>query len=164
MLYVHMRIHFVCTGNTYRSRLAEAYLNAKRLSDIHTSSSGIEAAENICGPVCWEAQRILEAEGLVPYMSPMWQQMHKDILDKQNLIIFMEHHHYKYASKQCGFTGDNYTVWDIPDLDELETLELGETIEKVQASEKTFAQIKEKVDELIETLNKQKDKAKKYLK
>lgn len=42
-------IHFVCRGNNFRSRLAEAYLNSKKLPGIKVISSGIEAEKMIAG-------------------------------------------------------------------------------------------------------------------
>ena len=36
-----MTIHFICTGNIYRSRLAEAYCASKRVAGLCVLSSGI---------------------------------------------------------------------------------------------------------------------------
>ena len=41
-----MRIHFVCTGNVYRSRLAEAYCASVCDAAIQVESSGIAAGMN----------------------------------------------------------------------------------------------------------------------
>ena len=44
-LQKEIHVHFVCTGNAYRSRLAEAYLKAKQLPWLRISfernSSGV---------------------------------------------------------------------------------------------------------------------------
>lgn len=146
-----MHIHFVCTGNTYRSRLAEAYLSSKKLSGVIVSSSGIEANDNIFGPICWEAQRLLEVTGLVPFMSNHWTQTTTATL-KADLVVFMEQAHFEFASKNCDFSSSNFVIWDVPDLDELKTHEMAETIEKVTISEQTFKLIRQKVDALVKQL------------
>jgi protein-tyrosine-phosphatase len=143
-----MHIHFVCTGNVYRSRLAEAYLNSKQFSLLTTSSSGSEAADNTCGPVCWYTQRIIEACHLVPYMSVYWKQTSSESFVNVDYVVFMEERHYLFAVESCGFTNTNFEIWHVPDLDELRTLEVAETVEAVRMSEKTFALIKSKVDDL----------------
>jgi protein-tyrosine-phosphatase len=38
-----MRVHFVCTGNLYRSRMAEAYLRSKAIPGLEVTSSGVLA-------------------------------------------------------------------------------------------------------------------------
>ena len=70
-----MHIHFVCSGNTYRSRLAEAYLRSMdKKPNTKVSSSGIIAdkskPEN--GPVNWYTMRLMKRNDLIKYMS--WQQ------------------------------------------------------------------------------------------
>ncbi len=146
-----MRIHFVCTGNVYRSRLAEAYLNSKKL-DVEVSSSGTEASDNTCGPVCWYTQRIIEASNLVPYQSVYWNQTSERSFENVDYVVFMAEMHYRYAVEQCGFSLEKFEIWNVPDLDELRTLEIEETLEAVRISQNTFELIKEKVDDLVARL------------
>ena len=60
-----IKIHFICTHNTFRSRVAEAYLNSKRLEDVKVSSSGVDATGNYDGAVSWFAQRLLIRQSLI---------------------------------------------------------------------------------------------------
>ncbi|MDQ3099114.1 MAG: hypothetical protein M3Q44_05200 [bacterium] len=147
-----MRIHFVCTGNVYRSRLAEAYINSKRIDQLTVSSSGTEASDNTCGPICWYTQRIIEACGLVPYEFPHWRQTTSESFSDVDFVVFMEEMHYKYAVAECGFKGDRFEIWHVPDLDELHTLDVSETVEAVRVSEQTFELIKGRVNALVEKL------------
>ncbi len=148
-----MHIHFVCTGNVYRSRLAEAYLNSHSFPGISVTSSGTAAVDNTCGPICWYAQRLMEACHLIPFMSPMWTQTTADSFNGVDVTVFMEPMHHTYAVEQCGFAERKYLVWNIPDLDELQTLEVEETVEAVRISQETYGLIKKCVDDLIVELN-----------
>jgi protein-tyrosine-phosphatase len=40
-----MRVHFICRGNVYRSRIAEAYLKSLELEGLEVLSSGTIARE-----------------------------------------------------------------------------------------------------------------------
>jgi len=44
-------IHFVCTGNVYRSRLAEVYCASMSISGIRVISSGIAAGLDDDAPI-----------------------------------------------------------------------------------------------------------------
>lgn len=146
------RIHFVCTGNVYRSRIAESYLNSLEIAGIEVTSSGIEAKANCDGPITWYAMRVIKRRGLVKYMKGHWHQTNRETLLKQDYIIFMEKKHLIYAQIICGYSGKNYEVWEVPDMNEnLDTYGEGEkelkyTQSIVEISEKTANMITEKTD------------------
>ncbi len=146
-----MNIHFVCTGNVYRSRLAEAYLNSRKIKNLSVSSSGTKAAENICGPICWYAQRIIEVCGMVPFMSSGWRQTTKASFRDVDFTVFMEKTHYDFAVRECDFSSSNFEIWEIPDLEELRTHRIEETVKMVETSERTFEVIKERAEKFIES-------------
>jgi protein-tyrosine-phosphatase len=110
-----MKIHFVCTGNTFRSRLAEAYLNSKKIPGLIVSSSGVEANKDINGPINWYTGRIIEHEGLTGFEKDTWTQTTHEILEGQDLVIFMQQWHFDQSVARFGFTGKNYEIWDIQD-------------------------------------------------
>jgi len=141
-----MNIHFVCTGNTFRSRLAESYLNSKHIPNIKVSSSGIEAMKDANGPITWYAQRIIEEEHLVPSEKMIWTQTTKEILEKQDLIIFMQKMHFDYCRLHFGFRGTNYEIWDVEDI--IDTNEIQDAI-TIQKSELAFIKIKANIENLI---------------
>jgi protein-tyrosine-phosphatase len=157
-----MIIHFICGGNTYRSRLAEAYLNSKHLSNIKSISSGVRATPNESGPISWYAQRILQNEKLVPFESLGWQQTTKGILKQGDFTVFMQQEPYDYCRKKLGFTQKNYEIWVIKDIYEFlssSTRKRPATeMEKIEASEETFKIIKRKIDDLINRFSKKHNK------
>lgn len=141
-----MKVHFICTGNTYRSRLAEAYLNSKNLDNTEAYSSGIEADNNINGPISWYAAKILFDFRLVNFMSDNWQKTSKELLDKSDYIVFLQKSHYDYCKKILGFERNDYEIWDIDDIENIEVSISDE--EKINLSEETFEKIKSNVDKL----------------
>jgi protein-tyrosine-phosphatase len=141
-----MIIHFVCLGNVYRSRLAEAYLNSKKIPNITVISSGISASENGNRPISWLTQRLFEVYKLVPFQKLMWTQTNKKLIDSANLTIFFNNKYYQYCVDNFGFNSTNFKVWEIEDLDG----STKEHMEKIKKTEETFKVIKRKIDELIE--------------
>jgi protein-tyrosine-phosphatase len=156
-LQKEFHVHFVCTGNAYRSRLAEAYLKAKQLPWLHISSSGTVAEYHFRwnGPICWWAMRLIYNNHLVPFMSVSSVQTTAQHLAQANMIIFMSQEHYQYAKDHLGYQGTCYQIWDIADLDEIlvgidEPLDVD--IALIKSTEHTFKQIREKVDFFVEDL------------
>src|SRR5689334_8475622 len=98
-LQKEIHVHFVCTGNGYRSRLAETYLKAKQLSWLRVSSSGIAAERWFLknGPICWDAMRLIYNNRLVPFMSLSTIQTTPQHLAQATIVIFMSQEHYQYA-------------------------------------------------------------------
>ena len=154
-----MHIHFVCSGNAYRSRLAEAYFKSIiQGKDFTVSSSGIEAELDRLanGPVCWYAMRLLRKNGLVPYMSWQEHQTTPETLKDVDLLICMRPIHLDYCQK-LGYTGKS-EVWEIRDLNELpgfipaSTPGIETDIRLIQLTEQTYQDIVQKVDELAAKL------------
>jgi len=140
-----MTVHFICRGNTYRSRLSETYLNSKNLPNIKAISSGIEADYNLSGPIFRYTQRIIKNENLQNFEKPMWQKTTKDLLSKGDYTIFLKKDIYDFCVNNLGFNGKNFEIWDIDDFipDQKSEPEI------IEETEKTYDEIKKKVDELI---------------
>ena len=141
-----MKIHFVCFGNVYRSRLAETYLNSKKLPNIIVISSGIKASENGNRPISWLTQRLFEVYKLVPFQKLNWTQTTKQLLDSADLTIFFSKEYYQFCVENYGFSSNNFEIWEIEDLDG----SIKEHLEKINKTEETFELIRQKVDEQIE--------------
>lgn len=160
-----MHIHFVCTGNAYRSRLAEAYCKSKlQNSKTKVTSSGIAASQHRLGngPICWYAMRLLEKNDLIPYMSWREKQTNKEILENVDLLICMRQIHLDFCQKELGYTNRPFEVWDIPDLNELDDFVPSDQpgvegdINNIKLTEQTYKLLTKKVDNLIKknhTLN-----------
>jgi protein-tyrosine-phosphatase len=151
-----MNIHFVCAGNTYRSRLAETYLNSLQLPAVKVSSSGTIAAENLNGPISWLTAWVIKKHSLVPFMSSHWHQTTAETLEAADKVIFMDAATYETCQSQFNYRGTNYEVWDIKDVGDFQLPQstpqvTGET-ENMAKAEATFELIKTKVDTLVAKL------------
>lgn len=151
-----MIVHFVCTGNTYRSRLAEAYCNSLQRPGIRAISSGVEAARNENGPISWYAARLLKRYDLIPFMSPHWTQTTAQLLAASDLVVFLEPEHYMVCRDRFGFCGPAWEVWHIPDLDLTDGV-CSDTLFAIDlagivATERAFAEIRAHVDRLVDRL------------
>jgi len=140
-----MKIHFVCSGNTFRSRLAEAYFNSKNIPSLEMSSSGIAAGRNLNGPIAWYAMRIIKNNGLVNFMSNYWQQTTKELIEGKNLVIFMKKSHYDFC-RDFLIPDQKYLIWNIEDIEGAISPALEKEIENIKKSEEIYSNIKNKVD------------------
>jgi protein-tyrosine-phosphatase len=151
-----MLIHFICTGNSYRSRLAEAYLNGQSVPDLTAVSSGIRAERNEHGPITWYAARILDQQGLVPFMALTWRQTDAESVRAADCLVFMMEEHRAYCQTHFSLGDRPFRVWDVPDVDALMLPDGVHGLERealiVRETERTFARIKGLVDVLIAEL------------
>ena len=150
-----IHIHFVCTGNTYRSRLAEMYLRSKELPNIKVSSSGIEASKNLSGPISWYTARLAKHHKSTKHLSHSWTQTTNELLSKADLVVFMAPIHHEQAEQEFAFHGVHKTL-NIPDLLDLgihpTTNTLDEDLRRMKLSEDTFGKIQREVDVIIKSL------------
>lgn len=145
-----MKIQFVCKGNTFRSRLAEAYLKSKNMPDLIVSSSGIEAEKNLNGPVCFYTVDILKKYNLIQYLSKHWRVTDKKDLEEQDLLIFMDSLEYEFCLNELHCDISNYEIWDIPDIPDEFLIPNHKDAKKIIAiAEGDFEKIKAKVDTLV---------------
>jgi protein-tyrosine-phosphatase len=153
---VFMHIHFVCTGNAYRSRLAECYLKSKQLPGIIVSSSGTKAEKEYDknGPISWTAMRLIQRHHLIPFLKPLSETTTEQMLAQADLIIFLKREHYDYAKEHLRYTKTNYEIWHVPDLGDFPEVEaiLKDERWRIEMTEKTFEEIQHKIDEFVEKL------------
>lgn len=148
-----MLIHFICSGNTNRSRMAEAYFNSKKISNVTATSSGTNAFRNFNGPITFFAKNILQRVGILDYTAKTWQQTTKELLLKQDVVVFMKQQHFDYVRYELGYVPPCYYIWNINDVAAAQN----ENLEKMRAEEvlddeKVFENIKQAVDKLITDL------------
>lgn len=145
-----MKIQFICCGNTFRSRLAEAYLKSKNIPGIMVTSSGIKADRNLNGPVCDYTVRLLKADNLLQYMSENWVVTVEKNIILQDLVIFMDKIDYDFCHNELDCSISNYEIWSIPDVPDDVLKETPRDDAKIMdIARDRFELIKDKVDFLI---------------
>ena len=145
-----MKIEFVCTGNTFRSRMAEAYLKSKKIQDLIITSSGIEANKNLNGSICDYTISVLNNHNIINFVSSNWKLTEKIDLENQDIVIFMDENHKEFCFNKLACNILNFEIWNIADIpDDLikEKSKNYDTILKV--AEIDFEIIKVKIDDFI---------------
>jgi protein-tyrosine phosphatase len=132
-----MKILFVCSGNAYRSPVAEALLK-KLKPEIEADSAGIDSASLISEA----AGKYLARENAKHLLKKAPEGLSEKDLDKYDLIIAMKTEHKDIVLSRCPECENRIVVWNI---DDPYFLPYGYT-------EKIFKQIKGKVAEFADSL------------
>ncbi len=149
-----IKVHFVCLGNAYRSRLAEAYAKSLHLDKFEFSSSGV-AAHLFEQRLPIYSELIAKNHQLLRFLSDGQQQTTAKLLDEQDMIIFMHPDVLEQARKEYRMNMFKVHCWKIEDLWQI-CLEkkVKETDYKMreQLAEQTFTKIKQHVDRLAKQI------------
>jgi len=132
-----MKVLFVCSGNAYRSPVAEALLKKLR-SDVKVDSAGIHPVI----PVSEAAKKYLARENAQKYLKHAPEGLDEKELNNYDLIIAMKPKHKDLILSKCSECENKIVVWNI---DDPYFLPHG-------YAEKIFKQIKDKVLELANSL------------
>jgi len=132
-----MKVLFVCSGNAYRSPVAEALLKKLR-PDVEVDSAGTDLAI----PISEATKKYLTRENAQEYLKNAPEGLDKKELNTYDLIIVMQPNHKDIILSKCPECINRIVVWDI---DDPYFLPHG-------YAEKIFEQIKEKVLELANSL------------
>ena len=132
-----MKVLFVCSGNAYRSPLAEALLRKLR-PDLGVDSAGTHPAI----PISEEASEYLAREKAVQYLKDTPEALESKQLGEYDLIVAMEPRHKDVILSKCPECYGKIVVWNIEDPYFL----------RPEYGEKIYRQIKEKVTELANSL------------
>ncbi len=112
-------INFICLGNTFRSRFAEAYaksLIADKPAVIKIISSGIEAYTDEDGPISKWGRYLIQQNNLEAYNKPHWTQTSQVLIDESDYLVFMNKDVYETSAKLFNLSDKALAVWDILDL------------------------------------------------
>jgi len=105
-----MRVLFVCTGNSFRSPVAEALLKKIR-EDVEVRSAGTEPAFNIAP----NARDLLKEENALRYVKERPEALNDKMVDEADLIIVMKERHRQEVMKSYPHAREKIRVWDIDD-------------------------------------------------
>ena len=141
-----MTIHFICTGNIYRSRLAEAYCASKGVPGLCVSSSGIGTKLNRGIPIASYAARVLSERGIERFAAPSWQQTTAALVRASDVLVFMEREHYTFCKDWIDPVRQTVEIWEIPDVGPVDAAQIMTKVEQ------TFEMIKQRMDTLLTAL------------
>jgi protein-tyrosine phosphatase len=134
-----MKILFVCTGNSYRSPIAEALLKKVR-GDLEVESAGTQPAAMIAP----SAKKFLERENALEKLKRTPEGIDQKNLEDYDLIVAMKQNHKNEILRLYPQTEDRIEVWNIDDPIYL----------PYGSDEQVFGEIKRKVIELAESISK----------
>ncbi len=132
-----MKVLFVCSGNAYRSPVAEALLKKLR-PEVEVDSAGTAPAI----PISEAAKNFLTRENARNYLKRAPESLDGKELDSYDLIVAMEPKHREAVLGRCFRCAGKVVVWNI---DDPYFLPQG-------YAEKIFNQIKDRVAELADSL------------
>lgn len=127
----------MCTGNSFRSAVAEALLKKVR-RDIHVESAGIQPANKIAS----NAKRLLEEEGALENLKMKPEGIEQKSLEEYDLIVVMKEHHKNEILQRHPQVKDKVLVWGIDD-----PIYLPAGSDRV-----VFQEIKRRVEELADSI------------
>jgi protein-tyrosine phosphatase len=128
-----MKVLFVCSGNVYRSPLAEALLRKFR-PDWVVDSAGIR----LVIPIADEVKEFLKEENAEKFLKNTPEPISSKRLMDYDVIVAMEDLQKEYVLSLCSQCRNKVVVWNIPDPYLMER----------EAMWKIFEQIKRKVMEM----------------
>lgn len=139
-------IQFVCTGNIYRSRLAEAYCASKCIPGVRVISSGTGAGLNGDAPISPYAAPVLAQYGLDRYAATRWQPTTAALVQASDILVFMESEHRRFCEKWLDLDRQTIAVWEIEDVGPMDVTEIPNEVQR------TFRIIRQRTDELLRAL------------
>lgn len=111
---------FICTGNYYRSRYAEAIFNYLALQgglawQAYSRGLAIHFAQ---GDLARETRMMLEQKKIPLTMTGATrvQIQEKDFIESQKIIALQRHEHYPMMQKQYPEWADRIEYWDVADI------------------------------------------------
>jgi len=106
-----MKVLFVCTGNSFRSPVAEALLKKLR-KDIEVKSAGTEPASHIAQ----NAKELLKKENASTYLKEKPEALNEKTVAEADLIVVMKEKHKQEIMRRYSFNvGEKIRVWNIED-------------------------------------------------
>ena len=132
-----MKVLFVCSGNAFRSPVAEALLKKLKLG-IEADSAGT----NPVIPIAGSARSYLLREKAEQYLKRSPESLEEKDLSKYDLVVAMEPRHKEIVLSKCPESSEKIVVWNIADPYFLPR----------SCAEIVFEQIKQRVKELADSL------------
>jgi protein-tyrosine-phosphatase len=145
-----MLIHFICRGNSFRSIIAEAYLNSLGIKELTVLSSGTTAAMDKARNLAYyrTTLELLEKHGIREFAKADYgDQLTQPRLEKGDITVCMNQRVYDECLRCATFpTGPR--IWSIADIGEPGRIPSTES-ETALFREEAYQEIVKNVDQLI---------------
>jgi protein-tyrosine-phosphatase len=149
-----MIVHFICRGNSFRSIIAEAYLNSLEIKDSRVLSSGTVAESNKAGnlPYYRMTLDLLERHGIREFAkSGYGDQLTQSLLEEADITVCMNRRVYDDCLRFVTFPVSPQ-IWSVADIGEPGRISAVES-EKLAFREEAYQEIVKNVDRLISEIS-----------
>ena len=149
-----MIIHFICRGNSFRSIIAEAYLNSLGIKDSGALSSGTNAAVDKTGNLAYYRRtlELLEKHGIRGYAKADYgDQLTQTRLDKADITVCMNQRVYDECLRCVTFQASPH-IWSVTDIGEPGRIPRTDSEREIYREE-AYQEIVKDIDRLISDMS-----------
>jgi protein-tyrosine-phosphatase len=151
---IRVIIHFICRGNSFRSIIAEAYLNSLEVNGWTVSSSGTTAASHKVRNLIYYGKTLalLDEHGIREFAKPDYgDQLTQSSLEKADIAICMNQRVYHECLQVVTFPASP-RIWSVADVGEPGRIAATESEEQLYR-EDAYQEIVKNVDRLVSDIS-----------